>query len=350
MKVVIFTKYTEDGPSSRYRTFQYIPYLTKEYSYRINSLFPSGFERNKIIDWGGLALNFLKRFFILIFRLRKGDILYIEYELFPYFPPIFEFILHFRGISYVLDFDDAIYHNYDSSNSKLVRLFFSHKITFISKYASAIIVGNNYLYSYFIKLNSRVYIIPTSIKFSKYNEKRNPKRIEYPIIGWIGSHSTSVNLIQLLPVFLKLKIKYPNLDVIFCGVSSQIKSIYSGTGVKFINWGVDSEFEFLNSVNIGVMPLDDVPFNRGKCGFKLIQYMAMGIPTISNPFIANVEIDRSSGNLFAQTEGEWYNGLVKMIEEKEYFKEVGENNIEIIEEFYNSEKNFYHFMAVIKSI
>jgi glycosyltransferase involved in cell wall biosynthesis len=350
LKVVIFTKYTEDGPSSRYRTFQYIPYLSKEYSYRINSLFPPGFKRNKIVDWWTLALNFLKRVLILIFRLQKGDILYIEYELFPYFPPIFEIILQFRGIKYVLDFDDAIYHNYDSSNSKLVKLLFSNKISFISKYASAIIVGNNYLYSHFSKLNSRVFLIPTSIKFSKYREKRNPKRIENPVIGWIGSLSTSGNLIQLLPVFLKLKITYPNLDIIFCGVSSQIKSIYSGIGVKFINWGIDSEFDFLNSINIGVMPLDDVPFNRGKCGFKLVQYMAMGIATISNPFIANVEIDRSSGNLFAQTEGEWYNGLVKMIEEKEYFKKVGEKNIEIIKEFYNSEKNFEHFMAVIKSI
>ena len=98
------------------------------------------------------------------------------------------------------------------------------------------------------------------------------------------------------------------------------------------------------------MPLFDQPFERGKCGFKLIQYMACGLPTISTPLESNLKINHNNGNLFATTEIEWYDAFQFVFHNKEYFKKVGELNRDIISKFYSIESNRIKYINIFNSI
>jgi hypothetical protein len=158
-----------------------------------------------------------------------------------------------------------------------------------------------------LQFNSNVFQIPTSIYNSYYKSKKSTKsHCDKIIIGWLGSKSTSKNLINLLPVFKAFSNKNQSLEFHFCGFDKNLVYLFNDIkNLFFIDWTPQNEFVFLNSIDIGIMTLDDNLFNKGKCGFKLIQYMAMGKMTISTPLLSNLEINHDSENLFASSNSEW---------------------------------------------
>ncbi len=353
MNLVIFTKYTEKGPSSRYRHYQYLPYYKNYFNCKIYPFFPNSYNYNSFSFTLciKIAISIIKRIFHVFFMIKKNDIILIEYELIPYFPPFLEFIISKRKIKFILDFDDAIFHNYDNSNNKLIRKIFQNKIPKISKFASFIITGNSYLTSYFLNFNKNIIEIPTCINFEIYNNKRKKISHETINIGWLGSNSTSKNLLLLQNVFQDLKIKYKDkIKIILCGFDKNLYKHFKYIDIEYIEWSNYNEFTFLNSIDIGIMPLDNNNFNKGKCGFKLIQYMAMGIPTVSYPFAANLKIDNDNGNLFASNELEWFLALNKMIDNISFYNEIGIKNITTIKNIYSIESNFIQYINLIKNL
>jgi glycosyltransferase involved in cell wall biosynthesis len=292
--------------------------------------------------------RYLKRIFQLLTISRKDIIVVIEYELFPYFPPLFEYILKWRSIKFILDYDDAIFHNYDSSTNKLVKLFFSNKIANISKIANHIITGSPYLTNYFLKFNKNLTEIPTSLEFEKYININTIEVDNSFTIGWLGSNSTSKNLNSLIPVFQKISNKYRNVIFAFCGINNDVASNFIDFNFKIIEWSSSNELGFLNNIQVGIMPLELNKFNNGKCGFKLIQYMAMGKPTISTPLEANIKIDHQNGNLFANTQEEWYSCFENIIQHYDPFKIIGYKNRQIIKDEYSIELNYKKYFEIFK--
>jgi glycosyltransferase involved in cell wall biosynthesis len=136
----------------------------------------------------------------------------------------------------------------------------------------------------------------------------------------------------------------------FMGFDSSLKSQLNFLNVEFYNWSEKDELVFLNNIDLGIMPLDDNPFNRGKCGFKLIQYMAMGKPTISSPLEANVKINRGNDNLFASSEEEWIISIMRFISNLNYYQEVGVNNKSIVEKYYSVEVNYVNYIKIFNKI
>ncbi|MFY8126733.1 MAG: glycosyltransferase [Chitinophagaceae bacterium] len=344
-RIIYFTKYTDAGPTSRYRVYQYKSYLENNgFNVTIKPLFPTQY----ILDlygkgkknWLILLPKYIQRFFQILF-LKNYDILYIEYELFPYAPIIFEKIALIGKKNIVIDYDDATFHTYDKSSHKLIRFLLGNKIYQLVKKASVVITGSPYLTEQLQKFNANIIEIPTSICFEKYQKENTAKNdISNTFnIGWLGSKNTSVNVLPLKQVFIELQKKH-SIELLLVGFDKNLLPQLNGVNYKYIQWNANTEVETIASFNVGIMPLEDKFFNYGKCGFKLIQYMACGVPTISTPLPANLKINRDNNNLFATSNDEWFASFEKMIEEKEYFKTiVGGKNKKIVEKYYCIETN-----------
>jgi hypothetical protein len=175
MKVLYFTKYTRKGASSRLRSYQYFPYLEEEgIKITVSPFFNNDYLENLYAKKSTLKQvmqAYIKRFFIVC-TVYKYEYIIIEYELFPYFPAWIEFLFHLFGIKYLVDYDDAIFHNYDLHPNPLIRFFLKKKIDKVMKYSYTVIAGNEYLTGRAYRAKAKkVQIIPTVIDLTKYATK-----------------------------------------------------------------------------------------------------------------------------------------------------------------------------------
>lgn len=303
-------------------------------------------------NWKILVPNYFKRFFQILF-LRNYDILFIEYELFPFVPYFFEKLALFGKKNIVLDYDDATFHTYDKHNYRIIHWFCGNKIYKLANKASLIITGSPYLTKVLKEYNKNIIEIPTSINFNKYqifNKTVASSTISSFKIGWVGSKNTSVNILPLKEVFIELQ-KKANIELVLIGFDNALLHNLKGVNYKSVTWRAETEIETISSFDVGIMPLEDKFFNYGKCGFKLIQYMACGIPTIATPLEANVKINRENDNLFATTNAEWMLAFEKILKEKVYYKnEVGKANKEIVKKFYSTESNEIIYVSVFNTL
>lgn len=358
MNIICFTKYTKSGPSSRYRTYQYVTYWVEHgYNVKIKPLFGSSyisnFLNNRKINYLNILFTYIRRLaevLKLILLKGKNDLVWIEYELLPFMPPFLEWLLKTRGIKYIVDYDDAIFHNYDQSPNLLIKFFLKNKIPFVIKYAYAVITGSPYLTEYSKLFNEKVIEIPTSINMDKYRNNSYIAKGDVFTIGWVGSKSTSENLFSIIPALKNLTQKY-NLKVVLVGFDKNLQYYFDGiNNVAFLDWDSESEICIIKTFHVGIMPLKYTLFNRGKCGFKLIQYMAAGIPTIATPLEANIKINRSAKNLFATTGEEWQSALQKIYENWSFYNETGNENIQIVTQFYCIQANYKTYISLFDEI
>ena len=346
MKIIYFTKYTHAGPSSRYRSYQYFPYFEKEgiaitarpffTTAYIEALYGKG--KRSVLS---IIPRFIQRFFQVLF-LKKYDIIFIEYELFPYTPLFIERWLLKGKKNIVFDYDDAIFHNYDRPGNRLINWLCQGKIYKLVQMAETVITGSPYLTEKLQPYAKKIVEIPTSIEYKKYEEAlkqvNNIHKKQFRI-GWIGSKTTSPNIILIKQVLINLQSQF-DIELVLIGFDKQLLPQLEGVNYFSLQWNEKTEIELMQSFDVGIMPLENTDFNKGKCGFKLIQYMACGVPTISTPLVANVMINHHAGNLFASNEEEWEACFKKLIANAEYFKNiVGKKNKEIIKELYSVEAN-----------
>ncbi|PWS28190.1 hypothetical protein DHW03_11615 [Pedobacter yonginense] len=351
--IVFFTKYTSKGPSSRYRTFQYIPYYRKEYEIKTIPFFSDHYLTqlfsNKSSSLFYLFSRVLLRIFQVLFKISKKDLVVIEYELIPFFPPLLEYYLKLRGIKFILDYDDAIFHNYDKSRHQLVQKLFGKKIPTIMKIATHITTGSPYLTAYAKLYNNSVTEIPTSVSNSRYMFENEYVENDILNIGWVGSKTTSKNVIAILDAFKSLENFVPyKLSLI--GFDDSLIPFLKDIKYSIIEWNESSEPIEISKFDVGIMPLEDNLFNRGKCGFKLVQYMACGIPTISTPLEANVKINRSKKNLHATTIDEWRKAFIDVSRNRSFFKQVGIENKLYFQKYYSVESNVVHYLSIFNNI
>lgn len=336
MKILFLTKYDSMGASSRYRFFQFYDFY-KENNIEITT--QTFFDDEYIIDLyigkrniRSILTAYIKRFFTL-FSVKKYDLLVVEKELFPYLPAVFERILKLMGIKYIVDYDDAIFHQYDNSNNKIIKLFLSNKIAKVMKYSSLVVAGNRYLSSYATKAGAKATVVPTVIDLEKYDKVvASQKDNKEVVIGWIGSPSTSKYLTFLEDVFLELSEKY-NIKVHIIGASVSPFKIFKPNLIK---WSEETEIEEMKKFDIGIMPLLDSPWEKGKCGFKLIQYMGCSLPVVGSSVGVNIEIiDHNKNGFLAKTVEEWKNSLEELIENEDLRKQMGKEGIYKVEQCYS---------------
>jgi len=340
-RILFLPKYPRLGASSRLRTYQYIPLWEREgVEVKVSSFFNEKYLNQIYAHQKPSYLNALKcylnRFFIL-FSVKSYDLIWIEKELFPFLPSYGEWIFNKMGIGYLVDYDDAVFHNYDLNKRPLIRFWMGNKIDWVMRNANLVWAGNQYIASRAEKAGAgSIAFLPTVIDPARYSRKIWKEK---PIvsIGWIGSPSTLRYLRSLIPVLNKLDQDY-NIKLIV--VNGTVKTEFSGKQV-LVPWSEESEVESIHLMDIGLMPLPDNHWERGKCAYKLIQYMACGLPVVASPVGMNSEVVKHGENGFlAKTDEEWFHFLSQLIGSLELRKEMGQKGFEHVQENYTLERNF----------
>jgi glycosyltransferase involved in cell wall biosynthesis len=322
--VYFFARYGSYAASSRLRVFSLFNSLSIEnYSKLINVFFKDNrFALNgllqKIKFLFTLLLSVVKRIYFVL-RISKNDIVFIQYELVPFFPSWLEMVIKKRGAKLVLDFDDAFHLSYQHSSLG----FLQKKYDTLISNADLIITGSPSLTKYMLHHNKNVIEIPTTVP-SLYDVHPDLNPNQTFSIGWIGSATTSKYLDQIAPILMEFLGKHQDAELILIGYSGN--TFQNSSNIQVITWSESNEKNYLPKIDVGVMPLVDDAWSNGKCGFKLIQYMAAGKPTISTPLQANKKIDDGIGNLFATSSTEWLDALEYFHEHNDIAQAIGTKN------------------------
>jgi len=362
MKILALTKYSYSGPSSRYRFYNYQKCFSQQgIELQIKPFFSDSYlQKNGFLrKLPEVFFSYLKRKLlclkILLFP-KQYSVLLLEYELFPYFPALFERLLNWRKIKYIVDYDDAIFHKYDSHRNSLVRLLLKNKISRVMQLADTVIVGNQYLAEYAKKQNNKVIIFPTVVLLEKYEnaaKKSINKESDNFIIGWIGSKSTSKYILEILPEIKEFSGKYKNVEFHLIGFDKSLLSEEDIMEYKIniVTWSEETEIEEIMKFDIGIMPLTDDPWSRGKCGFKLIQYMSCGKPVVASPVGENVNIVTQYENGFlATSKNDWMNAFENLLNDKVLYSRIAENNRQKIRTHYNFEQICMEYQQLLNEL
>lgn len=346
--IFILAPYPEsEAPSQRFRFEQYLDLLEKE-GFQIEyhpflsvkaweTLYKPGKQLSKI---RGMIAAFFRRFILLV-KLRRADFVFIHREASHIGPPVFEWLIaKILRKRIIYDFDDAIWlPNYSNSNAFFHRLKAYWKVKYIIKWAYKVSAGNDYLAEYARRYNPNVVLIPTTIDMENHHNKVVNHDVLRPVIGWTGTHTTMTYLNRIIPVISKLE-KDHEFDFVI--ISNQAPS-YSLSSLRYVKWSKESEIEDLAQIQIGIMPLEPNVWAEGKCGFKALQYMSLGAATVLSPVGANKTIVQNGVNgMLVDTEEEWYQALINLLENPEIRKQYGEAGR-------SSVQNHYSVNAISKS-
>lgn len=312
--LLLFPKYTRVGASSRYRSFQYLPALEAAgLRFTVSPLFDDAYLAHKYAHGrariGDVLRAFARRLWAVL-TVPRAAVVVIEYELLPWFPAVLERWLAWRGCRMVVDYDDALFHQYDAHPNPWVRRLLGRKIATVMRLAHTVVAGNAYLADYARRAGAaRVAVIPTVIDLARYPVKDAASAPGVFIIGWIGSPSTARYLRDIAPALAQV-CRDGRARVRLVG-SGPVE--LPGVPVEVIPWREETEVDEIRGFDVGIMPLPDEPWARGKCGFKLIQYMACGLPVVASPVGVNAEIVEDGTNGFLARDGRaWVAALERL--------------------------------------
>jgi len=352
MKILYLTKYTRMAGSSRMRSYQYFPYLEEEgWKVTVKPFFDDAYLKDFYAgkkNVPAVLKSYIRRFLVL-FTVFGYDQIVIEKEIFPYLPAFAEKMLNVFGVRYIADYDDAIFHNYDQSPNPFIRKILGNKIAKVMKSSAVVVAGNRYLAEYAEKSGAKkVEIIPTVIDLNRYKFKETNDAEKF-IVGWIGTKTTFEK--HLLPCknWIKtLQEADENIEFHIIGITDDMGL---GRNVKYIQWSENTEVQEILKMDVGIMPLQDSLWERGKCAYKLIQYSACGIPGIASDVGMNreVTIENETGFLVNSDE-EWIQRILELKNDKEKRKILGENARKLVEEKYCIQVTAERWIKILKSV
>jgi glycosyltransferase involved in cell wall biosynthesis len=325
---VAFLIHSLEVNSCRYRVLQYVPYL-----------------KEKGID---VSIHFYRRNWLDKLKfyntLDRYDVLYVHRRLFP-LPEFWYLRKKARRIIY--DFDDALM--YRSSGSRSPYSFSRRmKFAYMMKRVDFVIAGNQFLRSEVLPYTASVEVIPTSIDLSRYSSREDFRQEGAMIIGWLGSSSTLKYLKSLLPTFEKLYRDYPHFRLKM--VCDQFLESEHVPMIKK-RWSSEEEESDLKSFDVGIMPLSDDLWSRGKCGLKILQYYGVGVPVVCTPVGVNRDLVEDGVNGFwASNEGEWKKGLLTLMKDEGLRKEMGKKGRKTVEMAYSLAVNGPRLLNILSRV
>lgn len=344
------------APSQRFRFEQYLKLLqVNHYEIRIEPFLTAktwGILYSKSNFWKLLfgVLNGYLRRITLLPSTKNYQYIFIHREATPFGPPWFEWAtckVFKRKVIY--DFDDAIWMNDESNESSVVKaLKWRKKIKLIIKWSWKISCGNQFLKEYATQFNNNVFLNPTTIDTENLHKAtQNVDSIKKKIvIGWTGSHSTLRYLLQIDPVLHTLFQKYDFLELL---IIANKKPNLPRTPFRYIEWNIQTEIDDLLKIDIGIMPLPNTEWAKGKCGFKLLQFMALNIPSVGTRIGTNTNIlEQGVNGLLCETADEWLIALDKLINDPNLRHQIGKNGRKTVTQRYSVQSNECNFLSLFK--
>jgi glycosyltransferase involved in cell wall biosynthesis len=321
-------------PSARFRVRQHIKAL-REHNIEVREFVPriDKFEAfPKIARFQSPKVNAIIRFILghglkLCTRVPgvigswKGQITWLERELLPgcyTFEPLLK-------KPTIFDVDDAIW---------LSRPFGSIMTRKIASKAEAVLAGNNHIAQYVSGWCKNIHIVPTAIDVDRFRPPENSDilRTDTFTVGWTGTQS-NLHELEKIEVPLKSFIEgHSGSEIlIVCDQAPNLKTIPS-TKIRYIEWSPENEHVAVQQMDVGIMPLSDTPWTRGKCSFKMLQYMACGIPVIASPVGMNRTVLRmSTFGLAAESHRDWFQALSFFCRNRDIRDEYGKAGRYVVE-------------------
>src|SRR5262245_9483864 len=323
------------APSQRFRFEQYVEPLAQDgFEFEVHTLLDAASSKLLAQDGhlgakAGVAISAASRRFGDVVRGRSYDVALVHREAFPFGFPLFERALAALGTPYIYDLDDAIY--LPPGGRPRFSAFRYRKAGSIARNARLVTAGNRYLADWAGQHNDDVRVIPTTIDTEVYVPRPSRSDGNPLTVGWSGSHHTAIYLDAVAPVLRELQ---RETGVMLRVIGDEQFEI-PGAEVEALPWREETELEDLAAIDIGLMPMPDDQWARGKCGLKALQYMALGIPAVISPVGVNVEIASADAALLADGPAEWDDAVAGLIRGAERRAETGARGRELVEERYS---------------
>jgi glycosyltransferase involved in cell wall biosynthesis len=343
------------SPGQRYRIEQWEPILREKgveitYSpFETDELRGVLYQPGHIAEKMRLVMKSINRRREDLRNVRRYDAVYVFREAALLGPAYFERLIKRSGVPMIFDFDDAVFVSYKSpSNGYLSYLKFPGKTATICRLSAHVMAGNPYLAEYARQYNPQnVTVIPTTIDTDKYHYSENKPANDVPVIGWSGSHSTVQHLDTLRETLQDLA-KEAQFRLRVIGTPNYK---IPGVDVEALKWRSETETSDLQPIDIGVMPLPDDQWSKGKCGLKALQYMALGVPTICSPVGVNSEIIQDGENGFlAAAKDEWIEKLKRLLNSAELRRRLGAAGRRTVEEKYSAKVQAPRVFQILTSV
>jgi len=356
-KVLFVAAHRKDrSPSQRFRFEQYFNYLESQgieckLSYLINAqddtiFYSTGNFFDKLLIL--IKIGFTR--LVDIGHAKKYDAVFIQREAFFTGTTFFERRFKANCGKMIFDFDDAIWNKDVSSGNRFFGWLKNPKKTeTIIEHCDLVIAGNDYLASYARKFSDNVQIIPTTIDTDEYVSSRKTDHSGKICIGWSGSITTIKHFQYALPFLIRIKKKYGDKVVIKVIGDETYRN--KDLEIKGIAWNKEREIEDLSSFDIGIMPLPNDSWAKGKCGLKGLQYMALQIPTIMSPVGVNTEIIQDGTNGFlADTTDEWVKKISDLIDNSALRTRIGQAARKTVIEQYSVDSQKESYLKALNSV
>jgi glycosyltransferase involved in cell wall biosynthesis len=343
VKVLFIVPYPTEAPSNRLRVEQYFPYLRQHgvepilrafmSSDLYNIRYAPGSMVRKIASLGASTVSR----FLDVQRAEWTDLIFIHREAFPVGGPFIEEKLAQRGRPLIFDFDDAIYLLNTGVMSRTVGLLKRpSKTARIVNLATTVIAGNENLKAYASRYNSNITVIPTPVDTDQFAPRPNGSTARDDgrvVIGWMGSNTTAPYLKMVGDALAEVCRRYPQVELRAIGGSS-VPTVSPSQTVR--RWNLHTELEDLHGFDIGIMPMPDTEWTRGKCGFKALLYMSCAVPPVCSPVGLTTDIVQDGENgLLATTSEEWVEKLSMLVEDPALRRRMGEAGRQTVEEKYS---------------
>lgn len=344
-----------ESPGDRYRIYQHLPYFEKNgVECFVSSLFTSsnyefvhrpGHTAIRIL---ALLQGFARRTRWLL-QLKRIDVAVIYSHPIFLWPGLIEALLGRAGVPYILDFDDAIYLRSPGSSPLAPLLRPPEGVRRTIRRSACTVAGNRTLADYARQFSDHVVVIPTCLDIDRFRPRNHASRQSSGklVIGWMGSHSTAPYLHCLDQAFCELAREFSSFKVLVVGGEYRLP----GISVECRPWSLEREVADLWNFDVGVMPLPDNPWTRGKCGLKILQYMAVALPVVASPVGVNTEIiqDGENGFLAAETK-DWVDKLTRLAGDPGLRAGLGRAGRTAVEERYSSSYAASRYLALIHSV
>jgi glycosyltransferase involved in cell wall biosynthesis len=339
-------------PSQRFRIEQWMPHL-KSLGVAVDLVPFADVELMQMLHKPGhqvaKALAGVSRFlhrFADAARTRQYDAVLIHRAACIAGPATVERLVTLLERPVIYDFDDAIFKLHTTeANRRFGWLKFPGKTRTICRISSHVVVGNGYLADFARRYNSHVTIIPTSIDTARYQPVKRRWSNDKIVVGWTGSSTSQTHLELFAPMVREL---LRRRDVEFRVISDR-EPVLPGVPYVWKPWSPETEVEDLSRFDLGIMPIPDDEWARGKCALKALQYMAIGVPAICSPVGANSEVIQHGENgLLAGSTDEWVSCFERLVDDAELRRRLGYNARLTVEREYSMRRCSELFADVVR--
>jgi len=355
INVLALSPIPEEGAGCRFRVSQFIPYLRSVgIGVSVSSFYTPEFFRlvyrpGHHFEKGLAFVRSTLRRLAELFTIRSYDAVLLYREAIPFGPPLIERCIAWLGVPIIYDFDDAIFlANVSKANQAFSFLKRPGRVASIVRHSDRVMVGNEYLASFARRHNRHVSVIPTTVDTTKFRPRDVPSRpTGPPVVGWIGSPTTFPYLEAIAGVLRDVNAQHP--FILRVSGAGQ-RADFPGLTIEDVEWRLADEVTLFNTLDIGVYPLPDDEWSKGKCGFKAIQCMACGVPVIASAVGVNRDIIEDGVNGFlAATPDEWIDKLGRLIVDADLRQRFAIRGRETVDQRYSLRVVAPHVAAVIAS-